>query len=83
VAYLSAAVLYVIGLAIRDIYEALKRRNRVDTCSTPVFALVFTSMCVHVAQLVCRRPTSASAPHGRAGRALDPARVRTVRLVDV
>ncbi len=45
-AYLGAVALYVVGLAIRDVYELLKLRDRVDTTSTPVFAAVFTSMVV-------------------------------------
>ena len=45
-AYLSAAVLYILGLSIRDAYELLKRRGRVDTTDTRVFAVVFTAMCV-------------------------------------
>ncbi len=45
-AYPAAAGLFVIGLSVRDVYELLKRRDRIDTASTPVFAVVFTSMCV-------------------------------------
>ena len=45
-AYLGAATLYVVGLLIRDAYELLKRRGRIDTTDVRVFAVVFTSMCV-------------------------------------
>jgi protein-S-isoprenylcysteine O-methyltransferase Ste14 len=46
VAYLSAVVLYLLGLTVRDAYELLKRSGRVDPTDSRVFAVVFTSMCV-------------------------------------
>jgi hypothetical protein len=45
-AHLIATVLYVVDLAIRDVYELLKKRALVDTEHMRVFATVFTSMCV-------------------------------------
>ena len=46
VAQLSAVVLYVTGLVVRDFYELQKLRDRVDTTNTPIFVAVFTSMVV-------------------------------------
>ena len=45
-AHLIATALCVLGLAIRDIYELLKRRALVDTEDVRVFTAVFASMCV-------------------------------------
>jgi protein-S-isoprenylcysteine O-methyltransferase Ste14 len=44
--YLVFAGLYLAGLVVRDGYEYLKQRDRVDTQDVRVFAVVFTSMCV-------------------------------------
>jgi protein-S-isoprenylcysteine O-methyltransferase Ste14 len=44
--YLLFASLCLIGLAIRTIYELLKKAGRVDTKNTAIFALVFVGMCV-------------------------------------
>jgi protein-S-isoprenylcysteine O-methyltransferase Ste14 len=45
-AFWIALALYIIGLAIRDGYELLKRSRSVDPKDTRVFAVVFTSMVV-------------------------------------
>ncbi|HEX9093089.1 MAG TPA: isoprenylcysteine carboxylmethyltransferase family protein [Coriobacteriia bacterium] len=45
-AYTAFVGLYVTGLAVRDVYEILKKRGRVDTTDTRVFATVFASMIV-------------------------------------
>jgi len=47
--FLLVAGLCLIGLAIRTGYEMLKKAGRVDTTSTPIFAVVFVAMCVMLA----------------------------------
>jgi protein-S-isoprenylcysteine O-methyltransferase Ste14 len=42
----AAFALFAVCLVLRDVYELQKLKGRVDTTSTPVFALVFTAMCV-------------------------------------
>lgn len=44
--FLSLTVLFLMCLAIRVTYEILKERNRINSESKPVFAVVFTAMCV-------------------------------------
>ena len=45
-ASLTAAVVFVVGLLVRDGYELLKRSDRIDTKDVRVFAVVLTSMCI-------------------------------------
>ena len=44
--YVTFAALYVAGVLIRDAYEVLKLRDRIDTRDVRIFAFVFASMCV-------------------------------------
>lgn len=48
-AYLLIAGFCLLGLAIRTIYETLKKAGRVDTKSTALFAVVFVAMSVMLA----------------------------------
>jgi protein-S-isoprenylcysteine O-methyltransferase Ste14 len=44
--YLACVGLYVAGLLVRDIYESLKKADRLDTSNPRIFWVVFTAMCV-------------------------------------
>jgi len=44
--FLIPSVLFLLCLALRDVYELLKEANRIDLESKPVFALIFSAMCV-------------------------------------
>lgn len=44
--FLIPAFLFVLCLAIRAVYEVLKNASRVNLESKPVFAFIFTAMCV-------------------------------------
>jgi protein-S-isoprenylcysteine O-methyltransferase Ste14 len=44
--FLIPAVLFLLCLAIRSVYEFLKEARKINPESKPIFAFVFTSMCV-------------------------------------
>lgn len=43
--FLIPAVLFILCLAIRSLYEILKEARKINPESKPIFALIFTSMC--------------------------------------
>jgi protein-S-isoprenylcysteine O-methyltransferase Ste14 len=45
-AYLASVALYLLGLGVRDVYEVLKKTDRIDPRNPGVFATVFASMIV-------------------------------------
>jgi protein-S-isoprenylcysteine O-methyltransferase Ste14 len=44
--YLIPAVLFLLCLAIRNVYESLKEARKINPESKPIFAFIFTAMCV-------------------------------------
>jgi len=45
-AFLIAAILFLLCLAIRSVYELLKEAHKINPESKPVFIMIFAAMCV-------------------------------------
>jgi protein-S-isoprenylcysteine O-methyltransferase Ste14 len=44
--FLIPAVLFILCLAVRSVYELLKEAHKINLESKPIFAAIFTSMCI-------------------------------------
>jgi protein-S-isoprenylcysteine O-methyltransferase Ste14 len=64
-AFLIPAILFLLSLAVRSIYELLKEAQRINPESKPIFVVVFSVMCVLWTSwfILCREdPARASLP---------------------
>lgn len=44
--FLTPAILFLLGLILRSVYELLKEKHKINPESKPIFAAVFSAMCI-------------------------------------